>query len=318
MGIQKEVRELRSLWNGFQASRVILTANNFGIFDLLQKPGTAEEIAGLIKADQRGTGILLDALTGLGLLRKRAGRYGNSNAAKRFLVKGSPYYQGDLIRHADTLWRNWSRLDEVVRTGIPARAAHDHESFIRGMHASAVLRAGKVVAGLDLKGVRNALDLGGGPGTYSIELASKGISVTLFDLPETMPVSREMAREAGVEGIRFRAGDFLTDDIGGDYDLIFISQVLHSFSPAENIRILEKCGKALRAGGKIAIHEFLVDDTLTRPPHGALFSVNMLVNTEGGRCYAPREIMRWLAAAGFRKRGVKVLDDTVLVTGDLR
>jgi 2-polyprenyl-3-methyl-5-hydroxy-6-metoxy-1,4-benzoquinol methylase len=317
MNVEKEVRELRELWAGFWTSRIVLTANNLGIFDHLRTSRTAEETAGLIQADTRGTEILLNALTGLGLLRKMSGKYRNADMAKRFLVKRSPYYQGDMIRHADTLWRNWSFLDEVVKTGKPARRAQDHASFIRGMHNNSVFRAGKVVRELDLKGVRRALDLGGGPGTYSMELARKGISVSLFDLPDTISIAREIANEAGAVGISFLSGDFFADDIGRAYDLIFISQVLHSFSPEDNRFILKKCLNALQPAGKIVIQEFSIDNSLTCPLHGALFSVNMLVNTDGGRCYAPQEIIRWLTETGFRKYGKKLLEDTVLVFGSV-
>lgn len=317
MGADAEIRELRKLWSGFWTSRVLLTANNFGIFDHLPTARTAEEVAGLIGADARGTEILLNALTGMGLLRKKSGEFRNSAVASRFLVKGSPCYQGDIMRHADTLWKNWSSLDEVVKTGTPVRVAADHQSFIRGMHNIAVLRAAGVIRELDLKGVRTALDLGGGPGTYSIEMARRGIKVTLFDLPETVPISKEIIRESGVEGITCRAGDFLADEIGGGYDLVFISQVLHSLSATENACLIRKCAEALRKGGKIAIQEFNIDGTLSSPLHGALFAVNMLVNTEGGRCYAPREIIQWLHAAGFRNCSRRVLEDTVLIFGSI-
>ncbi len=315
MKIDEELRELRKIWSGFWPSRVLLTANNLRIFDQMETAGTAGEIAARIGADARGTEILLNALAALGLVKKSSGKFRNSAKARRYLIGGSPHYQGDILRHGDTLWRNWSHLDDVVRTGKPARVAGEHESFIRGMHNNALLRAGKVIGALDLKGVKTALDLGGGPGTYSIELARKGISVTLFDQPETIPISRQIVKESGMEDIIFMAGDFFSDDIGCGYDLIFISQVLHSFSPEDNTLLLEKCRKALRKNGKIAVYEFLIDNTLTAPLHSALFSVNMLVNTCGGRAYSPKEIMQWLSEAGFRKCGRKEFEDTVLISG---
>lgn len=317
MEIGAELRELRKLWSGFWISRILLTANNLGIFDQLRDARTAQEVAGLIETDARSTEILLNALTGLGLLRKKSGKFRNSGVANRFLAKGSRHYQGDIMRHADALWKNWSCLDEVVKKGAPAGKARDHESFIRGMHNIAVTRAAGVIGKLDLKGVGNALDLGGGPGTYSIELARKGIAVTLFDLPETLSISREIIGGSGVEGITCRGGDFLADEIGGGYDLVFISQVLHSLSPAENADLIRKCAKALRKGGKIAIQEFQIDNTFTKPLHGALFSVNMLVNTESGRCYSPKEIIQWLHGAGFRKCSSRALEDTVLLFGSV-
>lgn len=50
---------------------------------------------------------------------------------------------------------------------------------------------------------------------------------------------------------------------------------------------------------------------------GALFSVNMLVNTAGGRCYPPGEIKNWLSRAGLKELEEKLLDDTVLISGTL-
>lgn len=313
--VHDEAKELRKLWSGFWSARVVITANNLRVFDHLGPARTAAETAGMLETDGRGTEILLDALTGLGLLKKSAGKYRNAPLANRFLVKGSPYYMGDIIRHADTLWQNWSQLDETVRSGRPARRAHDHEAFIRGMHDLARFRAREVIRAIGLKGVGRALDLGGGPGTYSMEMAKRGVSATLFDLPETVRIARELVREAGVEDVAFAGGDFLVDDIGSGYDLVFISQVLHAYPEEENVRLLAKARAALNPGGRVVIQEFYIDGSRTFPAQSALFAVNMLVNTEGGRCYAPEEMRRWLARAGFRESGERVLEENVLVTG---
>ncbi|HEX8949375.1 MAG TPA: methyltransferase [Dissulfurispiraceae bacterium] len=310
-----EVKELRKLWGGFWSSRVLLTANNFRVFDHLKAPAAAIEIARKLKIDRRAAEILLDALTGLGLLKKSAGKYRNTPASNRFLVKGTPLYQGDIIKHADILWQNWSELDATVKTGKPSRRARDHSSFILGMHNIASLKAPDVLGTLDLKGVKRALDLGGGPGTYSMELAKKGIAVTLFDMPETVKIAKGVVGKSGLKNIDFIRGDFTVDDIGKGYDLIFISQILHAFSVKDSIRLLRKCRAALNPGGRIAIQEFYLAKDRTHPVPSALFSVNMLVNTPGGRCYAPSEIKQWLTQTGFSVMKEKMLDDTVLVMG---
>lgn len=314
--VVEEAKELRRMWAGFQSSRVLITANNYRIFEHTKSPKTAKEITRTLKTDRRATEIFLDALAGIGLLRKTSGRYGNTVLANRFLISESPYYQGAIIRHADTLWQNWSGLDKVVKTGKPSHAAHDHDSFIRGMHNLAILKARKVVKAFGLKGVKKALDLGGGPGTYAIEMAKKGVSVTLFDSEETIEVAKEIIKKSGTTNIRFLRGDFLHDDIGRGYDLIFISQVLHSLSEEDCVRVIEKSRNALTSTGKIVIQEFPIDDSRVLPAHSALFSINMLVNTEAGRCYSPSEIRQWLSEAGFKRIRDRKLEDTVLVFGE--
>jgi ubiquinone/menaquinone biosynthesis C-methylase UbiE len=311
--ISDEAKELRKLWSGFWSSRVLITANNLEIFDHLKRPISAADVAEEAGTAERATELLLDALSGLGLVLKERGRYKNSALAARFLVQGAPYYQGDIIRHADTLWRSWSELDDVVRTGRPIRRWDNHQSFILGMHNLASLKVKKVLRAVNLKGVRTALDFGGGPGTYAMEMARKGVTVTLFDTPDTIKIAKRVAR--GRKGMRFLEGDFLVDDIGRCYDLIFISQIFHSYSEEENLSLLSKCHAALNARGRVAVHDFLLDEDRTRPLSGALFSMNMLVNTEGGRCYSPSEMKGWFLKSGFKNIREKPLGDTVVVEG---
>ncbi len=312
----QQLQGFMRLAGGFRASRVILTANNFAVFEYLRAPITSNEVAGIVGIDPRATEILLDALTALGLLRKTGNKYRNTDVAKQFLVKGSPFYQGDMLRHSDTLWKSWSGLDEVVRSGLPNRTGgRDHDSFIRAMHNNAVFRATDVIKAVDLRGVKKALDLGGGPGTYSMALARKGIAVTLFDLPNTIEITREIVGESKIGGIGFLSGDFHTDDIGSGYDLVFISQIFHSFSDEDNLALLAKSRDAMNPKGKIAIHEFFLEKNRAFPVAGALFSVNMLVNTTGGRSYTPQEMRGWLTKTGFKSVKTKVLGDTVVVSG---
>ncbi len=314
--LTKQIEEFTNLWGGFRASRVVLTANNYRIFDHLKAPKTAKDIARILSADPRAMEILLDAICAVGLLKKSGDAYRNTETARKFLVKGSPLYQGDMLRHADSLWKSWSGLDEVVRTGLPNRSGgRDYNSFIRAMHNNAIFRAKGVISAIDLKGVRRALDLGGGPGTYSMELARNKIEVTVFDLPEAIAIAKEIVGEHGFKNINYAVGDFHTDNFGSGYDLVFISQIVHSLSADESLALIEKSRDAMRPAGRIVIHEFLLEKDRAHPVPAALFSVNMLVNTATGRSYTVQEIRGWLTKAGFKGIRTKALGETVIVTG---
>jgi 2-polyprenyl-3-methyl-5-hydroxy-6-metoxy-1,4-benzoquinol methylase len=311
-----DIRELRRLYGGFQAARVILTANNLGVFArLARKPLSARAAASALKADPRGTELLLNALVSIGLLAVADGVYANAEIAALYLDPASPAYQGNILRHIETLWQNWSALDEVVKTGRPARRAFDHRAFIMGMHDLSRPKVKKVLGKIGLKGVRTALDVGGGPGTYCIEMARLGIRPTLFDLPETVKIARAVAKKEGASGITFRGGDYHTDGLGKGFDLVLVSQILHSNTEQQNVALLTKCRAATAPGGQIAIQEFPLDEGRTSPPQGALFAINMLVATEGGRTYTPGEISAWLGAAGYARVAVRPGEDSVLVTG---
>ncbi len=308
--------KLRQL-SSFMPARIVLTANNYRIFDHLGGSGkTAASLSRDLKSDERATELVLNSLVSLGLLKKINNRYSNAPVSARYLVKGKPGYQGDILAHYSVLWDNWSGLDTVLKTGRPLRRSHDHESFILGMHNLASLKEKDVIRGLDLRGVRRLLDLGGGPGTYSMAFARKKIDVTLLDFPDTFRISRRLIRQAGLEKkIHLLPGDFTMDDWGSGYDMVFISQIFHSYTAEDCLGLLRRSRAALNPGGRVVVQEFYLDDSKTNPRVGAIFAINMLVNTPGGRTYTPREMSGWMKKAGFARTEVKLLGDTVLLAG---
>jgi predicted O-methyltransferase YrrM len=310
----KEAFLIRSLASQFWSSRILLTANNFRIFDYLEKPLSARRLAEKLSLDRRATEICLDALTALNLLRKKSDRYVNTSASSKYLVSGKPFYQGDILRHNEILWANWSGLDEIVQVGKPKRRAQDHRSFILGMHNISSLKSREVLKHLSLKGVQRILDLGGGPGTYAIALAKKRKDVTLFDTPETVPIARDLIEEAGLgDRVRLIAGDFTVDSIGSGYDLVFISHILHMLNARENMKLLRKVKGSMNPGGRVVVHDFYLRSNRTEPLMGALFSINMLVHTSSGRSYTVNEISGWLKRVGLKVSKKQRLDETVLI-----
>jgi hypothetical protein len=311
-----DLKHLRQM-SSFMPARIILTANHYRIFDHCETGGkTPASLSRTLKTDSRATELLLNSLVSIGLLKKNDDRYSNAILSSRYLVRGKPEYQGDIMDHYNVLWDNWSGLNTVLKTGKPFRKAHDHESFILGMHNIASLKEKDVIKALDLRGVNRLLDLGGGPGTYSIAFAKKKIDVTLLDYPATLRISRRLIREACFQKkIRLLPGDFIKSAWGGGYDMVFISQIFHSYTAGECRGFLRKSRAALRPGGRVVVQEFYLDETRANPPVGAIFAINMLVNTPGGRTYTPKEMTGWMKKAGFVRVEKKLLDDTVLVIG---
>ncbi|MEW6108600.1 MAG: methyltransferase [Nitrospirota bacterium] len=313
---KKDLIWLRQV-SSFAPSRIILTANNFRIFDHLDGKGkTADAISKTISADSRATELLLNSLVAIGLLEKSKNLFRNSAVASRYLVRAKPGYQGNILSHYNTLWDNWSGLDNVLKTGRPNKKSHNHESFILGMHDLASLKVKKIINNINLTGVKRLLDLGGGPGTYSMAFARKKMDVTLFDFPDTLKISKRLIEEAGLgDKIRLLPGDFTKDNIGNSYDMVFISQIFHAYTADECLSILGKSYASLNNGGHVVAQEFYLDEKRTLPMQGAVFSINMLVNTPGGRTYTPGEMSAWMKKTGFSDIGCKIIDDTVLITG---
>ena len=260
--------------------------------------------------DERGVTTLLNAVVALGLLEKRDGLFANTEAGKAFLVKGAPRYVGYMIRHHANLVDSWGRLHEAALAGTPVRpraseggAGHELEDFILGMHNNTAAFAPRAAREIDLGGRRRLLDLGGGPGTWSIAFAAAnpGLAATIFDLPATRPFAESTVAGAGLgERIRFHEGDFTTDEYPRGHDVAWLSHVLHGEGPATAREIVARAVAALEPGGLVMIHEFVLEDDKAAPLFPALFSLNMLAGTPGGRSYSRAELEGMLAAAGAR------------------
>jgi ubiquinone/menaquinone biosynthesis C-methylase UbiE len=312
----KEIVWLRQV-SSFSSSRIILTANNFRIFDNLEGKGeTVSALSATIATDRRATELLLNSLVAIGLLEKKNNLYRNAPVASKYLIIGKPYYQGDILRHASTLWDNWSGLDTVLKTGKPHKKSRDNKSFILGMHNLATQKVKEVIKSVDLTGIKCLLDLGGGPGSYSMAFAKEKIHVTLMDYPDTLRISKKLIKDAGMEkNIKLLPGNFTQDVLGGNYDMVFISHIFHAYGIADSLAILRRCYDVLHPGGKIAVQDFNLHESKTSPLQGAVFAINMLVNTLEGRSYTPKEMSSWMKEAGFRNIRRTILDETVLMTG---
>src|SRR4030067_203876 len=97
-------------------------------------------------------------------------------------------------------------------------------------------RAAFVGARIPWRKGERVLDLGGGPGTYAVEWAKRypGARLTVFDTPETLAVTRKILKEKGASRlVALREGDFMRDRLGGPFDFIWISQILHAYSEKE-------------------------------------------------------------------------------------
>jgi hypothetical protein len=307
--------DLMKMARGFQAAKLLMVAVDLAVFDFLEEPRSAAEAAAWVKADERAAGIFLNGLTALGLLKKGVDYFHNREAASRYLVRGKEEYRGAIIKHLHHTLRGWSQLESTLHLGHPpdldpqkwvdARPERDEaevRDFIWGMHALARDLAPQVAAKLDLKGVRHLLDLGGGPATYAITFAQAhmGLRATVFDLPGPLEVARENIARHGLAGrLRTLAGNFLKDDIGSDYDFIWISQIFHSHTEEQCRLILAKAVAALTPGGRVAVQDFFLNDDGITPPGAAMFSVHMLAVTPRGRSYYHREVAQWLQEAGL-------------------
>ncbi len=295
---------------GFRAAQVLLTANRLGVFAALEdRTLSAGELAKAVDAEPRALRILCDALAALSLLEKDGNAYCNSPVALEFLIPTGKRCKAGILNHTARLYAVWGRLFEVVKTGKPVDDTDigmdfqfDERSFAMAMADVAKASVAETADALDLSNAKKMLDIGGGPGFYSIEFAHRntGLHAVVFDKEETTKVAQANIEAAGLaERVTVKPGDAWQDDFGDGYDFILLSNIIHSYSFDDNQKLVAKCAAALQPGGQLCVKDFILDSSRTSPAWSALFAVNMLVNTERGDCYTSDEVKNWFTNAGL-------------------
>ncbi len=304
-------KQFRDLVYGFRLPKIIFSALELDLFNMMGKrKWTISQLAKQLNASHRGMEILCRNLASTGLLRKLQTGYQASKFATTYLQQNSADYRGDYLALMQRQWEEWSRLTEVVTTGIPVDSQEPEtpeyrRSFTWAMHHRSQEPAQQVAKQVSLKSARSFLDLGGGPGTYALAFVQNNphLQATVMDRPAALEVARTLAKQASAESrLSFQAGNFVSDKIPGTYDIVWYSNVLHIYSPSENLKVFRKIKRALKPGGRLIIQDtFLLDPHGLRPLETNLFAVTMLLYTDTGNTYSLQDVRTWLQKAGLSR-----------------
>ncbi|NXS07502.1 ASMT methyltransferase, partial [Neodrepanis coruscans] len=141
--------------------------------------------------------------------------------------------------------------------------------------------------------------LKGGGGALAQECVSlyPNSTVTIYDLPEVVQVAKEQFVFLEEPKISFHKGDFFNDPIP-EAELYILSKILHDWDDDKCKQLLAKVYKACKQGGGVLLVESLLNEDKSGPLETQLYSMNMLVQTEGKERTAAQYI-KLLEAAGF-------------------
>lgn len=309
-------------------SRAVMAGVRLGIFAALEAgPLSASSLAARVRGDLAGVEALATALAASGYLVRRGDRFENGPVAARWMAPSSPHYLGNLLLFNYDHWEWWSRLEQCVLGGNPVEIHQQNSTeeeltrYILAMRDLAGLVAPEVARLLPVQaGARQLLDVGGSHGAYSAALCRRhpGLAATVFDLEPVARIAEPMVAQQGLgQRIRYRAGDATRDDLGNNYDVALLFQLLHHF-PAEDARQLVcRVAGALRPGGRIALLE---PARKPRPDQfAALLHLHYYLASRGG-VHPHRDLEAWLREAGFRRlqaRGLCTAPGLELLIADL-
>ena len=304
--------QLMGLASGHVEARIVQTAVELRVFDAFEaRPLSSAAVAADLQLNARALELLLNALAALGLLEKHAEKFALTEISRRHLLRNSPYYVGGMIGFEAMLWHAWGKLPEAIRTGLPARPPNmyqadpgETEVFINAMDSLVKARGDTEVlaSAIDWSKIGTLLDVGAGPATYPIALCEKfpQLHAAIVDLPGTLKITERFVAGANLAArIELISADYRSDPIPGSYDAILLSNIIHGENEGRNAALMRKLAAHLNPRGRLIVKDHILGDSRAEPAVGALFSLLMLLTTDGGRCYSFAEIEAWMKQAGL-------------------
>ena len=309
----------RIIWDTWLARYhfpAMTAADEVGTFAALSSRSlSTEELAAQLRVDARALGIHLGLLAALGFVERRDGRWRATAAARIWLHPEGEGYYGPVIhryRAVEALHEEFvatlrtgnkaqtqpSAAEEWERGEMPAEMARNITAFMNA-HSRATSKA--VACQPDFAEVRSLLDVGGGSGIFAIELARAwpSLRATVMEIAAVCVEADGFIAAAQAGGrVRTLAVNMFEQPWPHDHDAHFFSNIFHDWSDATCRLLARKSFDALPSGGRIFLHEMLLDDDGCGPLPAAAFSLMMLLGTRGKQYTLP-ELRGFLEGAGF-------------------
>jgi ubiquinone/menaquinone biosynthesis C-methylase UbiE len=289
-------------------------------------PMNAEQIAATIGVGSAKLKALLYALVVAGFLNVEEEFFSNTDAANRFLVKGSPSCVVDIHELLSTMWNAALKTAESIRTGLPqAKLNYSDMSqdelrrFFLGEHPYAVEYGRDLVERYDFSPYTTLLDVGGGSGGLAIAVteACPHIKATIVDLPKITPITQYYIDQAGAGNrVKVLPADAVRGPLSGSYDVAVMSAFIQVLSPDDACCAIKNVSKVMSPGGEIYIRGYgIIDDSRTSPQKLVGFNLVYINVYDEGQAYTEQEHKDWLEEAGFSNfRCAILMDGSSIIT----
>ncbi len=289
----------------------LMAAARHGVFEALRDgPGKVVELAKRLNLDRGTLLLVLRVLSANGyVVGAGSGAYQLGDVARAQLLEGSPERLTAWLRLMEQIWEMFAHTGEVLRTGegIDYHGQfHDAGQWAdyQGSMLELARRFAPIVAAMVpvRPGATRLLDIGGSHGLYGALIARTHppLQSQVLDLPPAVEQARRLAAAEGLDDVvTHRAGNALIDDLGDGWDVVFLSNILHHFTPGQITELAARVRASTTPGATVAICE-VVQAGPDEPAEllGDAFALFFRLSSRA-RCYAATEYAGWLSDAGF-------------------
>lgn len=295
----------------------ISVALELGIFKSLdEEPASSDELAKRLGYQERVMRALLPLLSHLGLLNEYGDAWKLTPMARHYMLEDSPFCWSGVFKREGRMMMRHGLLVEALTGKKKEQDGRNRpaESWESGqvdmemakevtafMHSHSIAAAIGMTKTIDFSGVTRVLDVGGGSGCFSIALAKldKKISCTVLELPAICELANDYISQAEVaDQVDTTSVDMFREPWPEGYNAHFFSNIFHDWNFDTCRELAKSSFDALEPGGKILLHETLLNDGGKSPFQAVAFSLLMAIGTMGQQ-FTLAQLQDILESAGF-------------------
>lgn len=309
-----ELSDIFKLTDAFHESALLHFAVHNGIFDMLEKPALSNDIAEKKEWNKEKTRILLNSLVTLNLIQKKSDKFKNTTSTAKYLTERSPDKVTSVINHQRLQWEMWGNIENTL-SKKGSKKYFQENRFKKDEVANSTFNLAMKQLSNDqtdelynLGLIKNGdfiIDICGGHGTYLIKLAKKlnKIRGEVWDLPASKEFALKNIASEGVSNrISFSEKNIfkISGGLKAKANVVLLNDCLHYF-PKDKIKSLFEIIKTvILEGGHLLILTPTLYKNEIEPKAAALFSVNMMLNTEFGELHSTEWISKELKNIGLK------------------
>ncbi|WP_439028459.1 class I SAM-dependent methyltransferase [Haloarchaeobius sp. DT45] len=309
---------------------LLWAARETGVLDaLVADADTPAQVAARTGITERAARLTVETLADEGFFKLVEGAYEPTNRALGFLAASDLRSVSRLPHELDVL-AALRELPETMQSGEPPAdvtdaadaiwndLGHVQATDVATVRASVTAAQHAVASPGGPRSANRVLDVGGAPGPYAVEFATRGYDVTLLDTAERLAESESLLAHEPVETV---TGDpEALDPEDGEMafpvvDCVFVPMRTHEFDAETNRRLVSRAHDVLTGGRDVAESGdstgwlVVVDYLRDRSPRASATAVTELA-TGTGACYTGDQYREWFDTAGFRAIQVRDVPGT--------